>query len=148
MNLMIHQIHLFTYEDSKPSSNFHSQKWVLSYPACTPNCHTECCLSLCIEIKISTVCFLIAQNICAVVNKDDAPPWKWTGEDEIIQNPRAFEFYSDKYKVLNAIMLKEHSNIWHGKMILTITEQKLPWRAKLARLTQSHSTSATMFFLF
>ena len=26
MNLMIHQICLFTYEDSKPSSNFHSQK--------------------------------------------------------------------------------------------------------------------------
>lgn len=73
---------------------------------------------------------------------------KWIEIDEIIQNPRAYEFYSDKYKILNAIMLKEHSNIWHGKMILTITEQKLPWWTKLASATQSHSTSATMFFLF
>lgn len=39
------------------------------------------------------------------------------------------------------IMLKEHSSIWHGKMILTITERKLYWSTKLAWLTQSQSTS-------
>lgn len=74
MILMIHQIHLFTYGDCKPSSNFEMQKLVFSYPACTASCLREHCLSLCIKIKISTACFLIALTIRAMIDMDDVIP--------------------------------------------------------------------------